>query len=111
MDAPQRRKAANEAVFREVNERIEGLQRHFAISAHEPLYLVCECDRVDCTEGLQVDVEVYERIRADATCFLVLPGHEDPSVESIVDTGNGYLVVRKDPGEPSDVARASDPRS
>ena len=111
MEGAQRRKAANEAVFREVNERIESLQGRFAVSAHEPLYLVCECDRLDCTEAVKVRVEEYERIRSDSAQFFVLPGHEDPTVEDIVDTGYGYLIVRKHPGEAREVARETDPRN
>lgn len=110
MDPAQRRKAANEAVFRHVNEQIEGLQIRFAVSAREPLHLVCECDRLDCTHAIQVDVDRYERIRGDATLFFVLPGHEDDAVEDVVDSGDDYLIVRKRPGDPSEVARDTDPR-
>lgn len=111
MDGSQRRKAANEAVFRAVNEQIEGLQSRFAVSEAEPLSLVCECDRLKCTEPIQVGVDAYERIRAHSDRFLVLPGHEDPTVEDVVDTGPGYLVVRKHAGEPGRIAAETDPRS
>lgn len=110
MDETRRRKAANEAVFREVNERIEGLQRDFAATHDQLLLIVCECDRIDCTERVSVSLDIYERVRSDATCFFVLPGHEDTSVEDVVDTGGDYLVVRKRPGEPRDLAVESDPR-
>lgn len=111
MEGALRRKAANEAVFREVNERIEGLQTRFAISDAEPLSLVCECDQLQCTEPIQIAVDGYERIRAHPDRFLVLPGHEDPTVEDIVDTGPGYLVVRKHAGEARRFATDTDPRS
>jgi hypothetical protein len=110
MDRAQRRKAENEAVFREVNERIEGLQRTFALSADEPLQIVCECDRIDCATPLHVEVDVYEHVRRDAASFLVAAGHEDASVEEVVDSGGDYLVVRKRPGEPQRVAAETDPR-
>jgi hypothetical protein len=111
MDQPQRRKAANEAVFREVNESIEALQRRFTVDEAELVSLVCECDRIDCLERLETTIGRYERVRADAALFLVVSGHEDPAVEDIVDTGGGYLVVRKRPGEPRELAKATDPRS
>lgn len=110
MEGSRRRKAANEAVFREVNERIEDIQTRFAVSEAEPLSLVCECDRLQCTEPIQVEVDAYERIRAHPDRFLVLPGHEDPTVEDVVDTGPGHLVVRKHAGEPRAVAVETDPR-
>jgi hypothetical protein len=111
MDETQRRKAANEAVFREVNERIEGLQRGFALTEHEPLQIVCECDRLDCMERVPVAVEAYERVRSRPDQFIVATGHEDPSIEEVFDTGADFLVVRKRPGEPARVAEATDPRS
>ena len=111
MSGKQRRKAANEAVFREVNERIESLQQVFAAVNHEPLHIVCECDRIDCAEQLSVDLEVYEETRNDSSLFFVLPGHEDGSVEDVVDTGGDYVIVRKRPGEPQEIAEATDPRT
>lgn len=110
MSEPQRRKAANEVVFREVNERIEGLQRHFALTEQEPLQIVCECDRLDCVEKLSVKLDAYERVRSDPASFVVAPGHEDPQVEDVVDTGGGYLIVRKHAGEPREIAESTDPR-
>ena len=45
MSEIERRKAANEAVFRNVNERIQQLQHSFAVAEREPLQMICECDR------------------------------------------------------------------
>jgi hypothetical protein len=111
MNEAQRRKAANEAVFREVNERIEALHRRFELSEDEPLRIVCECDRMDCTERLEVPVETYERTRADSARFFVAQGHDDPAVESVIERDAGYVVVRKHPGEPQQIAAESDPRA
>ena len=111
MDEARRRRAENEAVFREVNERIEGLQRTFALTEGEELHIVCECDRLDCNVGLDVPVPIYERTRQDSARFLVSPGHEDGDVEDVIDTGGNYLIVRKKPGDPQRVAAETDPRS
>jgi hypothetical protein len=111
MDDTQRRKAANEALFREVNERIESLQQTFAAVEHEPLHIVCECDRLDCTERVSVQLETYEQTRSDSALFFVRPGHEDDSVEDVVETGSDYIVVRKQSGEPEQMAAATDPRT
>lgn len=111
MDEGQRRKAENEAIFRQVNEQIEQLQKPFALADSEPLYIVCECDRLPCSERVTVPVDVYETIRADPTQFFVRPGHEDKEIEDVLDTGGDYLVVRKHHGEPERVARETDPRA
>lgn len=111
MNEPEGRKAANEAVFREVNERIEDLQRAFALTEHEPLRIVCECDRLDCVEQLSMPVGAYEQLRGDSGCFVVVPGHQDPEVEAVVETTDDYVVVRKHAGAPRAVAEDADPRS
>ena len=111
MHSSDERKAANEAAFREVNEQMIDLQEQWATDHDQLLTLVCECDRLDCAERLLVTPGTYEHVRADGACFLVLPGHEDLLVEEIVETGGGYLVVRKRVGEPRDVALETDPRS
>jgi len=110
LDETQRRKAANEAVFREVNERMEKLQRAFAMVENEPLHIVCECDSLTCAERLAVPVDTYERGRADSACFFITPGHQDESVETVVGESAEYLMVRKRPGEPASVAAETDPR-
>lgn len=111
MSENQRRKAANEAVFREVNERIDSLQHRFAAVEHQPLQMICECDRIECAEPFSVAPQVYEQTRSDSALFFVYPGHEDNSVEDVVDTGGDYLIVRKRPGEPQQIAEETDPRS
>lgn len=111
MSENQRRKAVNEAVFREVNERIEALQRSFAVTERLPLNIVCECDRLDCSVQLSVQPDTYGKVRVDSALFFVRPGHEDESVEDVVDTGGDYLVVRKRSGEPQEIAEQTDPRA
>jgi hypothetical protein len=111
MDETQRRKAANESLFREINERVEQLHRTFALTQQDDLHIVCECDRLDCSEGLDVPVPIYEATRQNPHLFFVSPGHEDDAVEDVVDTGSGYVIVRKRPGEPQAIAEQTDPRS
>ena len=110
MSEVERRKAANEAVFRNVNERIKALQHSFAIAEREPLQMICECDQLDCMERITVGVDAYELIRAHPDQFIVTPGHEDPRVEDVINATSGFLVVRKKAGDARDVAVETDPR-
>lgn len=101
------RLARNEAIFREVNERIEELE---VTRQGGWLDLLCECGNPGCSEPLHVSVSDYERVRGEPTDFLVAPGHVIPEIETVVGTGQGYEVVRKLAGE-GVIARATDPRS
>jgi hypothetical protein len=110
LDDRQRRIGRNEALFREANERIERVAQTLQTTT-EGLEIMCECGDESCTSRLEVMLPEYERIRQDATLFFVFPGHEKPDVEEIVEQHEGYDVVRKKPGEASELARESDPRS
>lgn len=106
MDRSAQRAAENENLFRRINERVEELTD----DAREGLPIVCECADAACSERLAVQRDEYERIRAHAEWFFVAPGHEVPAIESVVEEGDGWLVVAKR-GEAGDVAREGDPRS
>jgi hypothetical protein len=106
-----RRVSANEALFRKVNEQIEGLNRGLAEISDNTMHVVCECGDLDCVEQFPVAVEEYEETRSDPRLFLIRPGHEKPDIEDVVRSTARYMVVRKRPGDPEDVARQTDPRS
>jgi hypothetical protein len=99
----------NEALFREVNERIEQISATLQVS-DEKLQILCECGVPTCLEQIEVPVRDYERVRRQSTLFVILPGHEHADLEEIVERHDGYHVVRKLAGDAADVAREFDPR-
>ena len=100
----------NEAIFREVNERVAALDEAHAISKDEPWEFLCECGNADCTEHVSLTLAEYERARSDPTLFAVLPGHEIPEVEVAVEETDRYVLAKKRPGE-REIARQTDPRA
>jgi hypothetical protein len=109
VDERERRIGMNEAVFREINERIREVGETFSV-VDELLDLVCECGLADCTERIQMAAADYERIRANPTYFAIVPGHEIPEVETVVERHKGYVIVRKTVGEAAELAKETDPR-
>ena len=83
----------NEALFREVNERIEGLQSDFGLTG--TFEIVCECGTAACTERFAITREDYRALRENPRRFAVVPGHEMPELERTVAEGTAYLVVEK----------------
>jgi hypothetical protein len=73
--------------------------------------IVCECGARSCTEQFEIAREEYERVRQDAVLFVLKPGHDLPETETVVAKKDVYWVVRKDPGAPTAIAEATDPRS
>jgi hypothetical protein len=110
VDERERRVGINEALFREVNERIGDLQKT-NLAGNGQMLIVCECGRAECTERLSVSTEEYAQTREDSRTFLVLPGHVIPDVERVVRDGPGYEIVEKDPGGPAQLAEETDPRN
>jgi hypothetical protein len=106
----ERRIGANEAIFREVNERLEEINRTFS-TVTRSMEIMCECGDMSCAQMLSIPLADYERIRSDPTLFAVLSGHETAAVESVVEQQQGFDVVRKHPGEPALLAEATDPRA
>jgi hypothetical protein len=104
MDERKRKIGENEALYRAINEKIEDLNAAFG-TVTETMAVVCECGQLECTEQIELDVPTYERVRSDPTHFVVLPGHEIPDVESIVEEHESFHIIRKDPGGPAELAR------
>jgi hypothetical protein len=103
----EQRAARNEALFREVNENIARLEERHGTTTAEPVFL-CECASADCTDHLSVEADVYTRVREQPRLFLVIPGHEDPQLERVVERHSGYLIVEKT-GAAGEVAEQTDP--
>ena len=110
MNERQNRIGLNEAVFRQVNDRIveigQTLQR-----AELELDLVCECGDADCAERIRMSASEYEALRRDPALFAVVPGHEAQDVEFVRERRGEYDIVEKNPGAPMALAEDTDPRS
>jgi hypothetical protein len=85
--------AHNEEVFRTINERIEEGAKQHAVEQLLPFH--CECASQACLETIELAPAEYDRIASDRARFVVLPGHEQSSVETIVESHDTYLVVEK----------------
>jgi hypothetical protein len=103
----QERAGRNQSLFREVNERIEGLPNRPA-AVYE--LFICECHRESCSDTLSLTIEEYEGVRGHPACFAVLPGHVDWQVERVVDSAKGRYEVVEKIERAAEVAAHLDPR-
>lgn len=102
MDERRRRLALNEALFRDVNERIHDATKEYpGLSVNGTQDYVCECSNADCTFHIRLSDEQYEHIRASGKTFVVAPEHYLPEIEDVVEKSARYWVVakREDTGE------------
>jgi len=110
VDFREKRLGLNEAIFREVNERLEGLADDFRLEETQRLDLVCECRKATCAERISMSRAEYEAVRAHDTHFALHPGHAEPEIEHVISSHPGYEVVAKE-GPAAEVARDLSPRT
>jgi hypothetical protein len=100
------RQARNEAFIREVNERINALDREAsgagAVDGVESFRFHCECGRDGgCPEQIWMTLAEYELVRQQDDRFALIPGHETAGLEVVVDGNERYVIVDKvDEAEP-----------
>lgn len=101
--------ALNESRFREINDRLKG---DLAQLRHPPdeLEFVCECGHLECRDQIVLSQAEYERVRGDPMLFAIVPGHELPEAEDVVERTDRFSVVRKRP-DVEHISRSTDPRS
>lgn len=104
----EERAARNEALFREVNERVKEVQTDFGDP--DATEFVCECADETCATRVRVPLATYERVRSNPVRFIVVPGHERADLEHVVERGDGFVVVEKDIPAAERVAELTDPR-
>jgi hypothetical protein len=104
-DAQAIKAARNQALWREINERIEAVAQ-----ASGNVEFLCECANTACIETIHLSIADYERIRSSPTRFPIRVGHDFPEFENVVEASDGYAVVEKK-GAAADEAARLDPRS
>lgn len=108
LDTRRERAARNQSFFREVNERIAGLSHRFG-DEERPNAYICECLNAGCSATIELLHDEYDRLRGQGDRFFVLPGHEDPAVEDVIETTPRYVVVEK-VGVAREIAESANPR-
>jgi hypothetical protein len=105
MDHRLERKARNEALIREVNERIAEVDKaaeEANLAPEESFFeFVCECGGDDnqfgCEEYVRMTIQEYEEVRSQDDRFAVYPGHEKEVLEWVAMRNERFVVVDKRP--------------
>ena len=106
----QHRAARNQSLFREVNERVNGVNHSFHVFTSLSEW-ICECANDDCFERIEMSLREYEDVRRHGSRFFVFPSdqHVWPEAENVVERFPNYWIVEKiELG--GAIAEAHDPR-
>ena len=106
MDARDERIARNESVFRAANREIQQADEESG-NADGVLEVLCECGQEGCGGLITLTVAEYDGVHAQDDRFVVLAGHENPEIESVVERRGEYLVVDKF-GEAEEIVEESE---
>ena len=107
--AKEEKLAQNEAMFREVNENIEKAAIEHRYEATELPVFVCECSNDQCGDLIRLSLPEYEDVRRHGDRFFIVPGHEIPEIERVIETYEHHAVIEKI-GKGRDISRDTDPR-
>ena len=102
--ASKDRFARNEAIFREVNERVADVMDAEARMTS----FLCECGNLDCVEEVSLTSAEYVKLRSNSATFAVVPGHVLEDVETVIEETDRFQIVEKHPREAA-IAEATDP--
>jgi hypothetical protein len=91
----ERAAARNEALWREVNDRIEEIDEGLRVLPDDLLELHCECGSADCDTRISITPDEYREVRSQRDTFALALGHEDEVIEHVVKRTERYLVVDK----------------
>jgi hypothetical protein len=85
----------NEQAHKQHNERRARLEEEAGSAEDDRVPFVCECDDPSCAHAVVMRLDEYEQAVKPPDQFVVRPGHEDPTVERIVEQHGGYVIVSK----------------
>jgi hypothetical protein len=102
------REVGNETRSRDINEIEDANLEHPGGSATNRY--VCECSDASCMATIRLTQDEYEQVRANGAHFAIALDHENPELDLVLAEHEAFAVVRKLPGFPARLARASDPR-
>lgn len=98
-----------QALRREVNERIRSINDGFGVREPDTIDVLCECIRPNCTAYIAMIVAEYELVRRFPTRFFVKEGHEVADGERVVSESGAFVVVESR-GRAGLYAVSADPR-
>jgi hypothetical protein len=90
----QRKLAQNEAVAREVNQRVDEVAASW-YDEGEALEFVCECSYDDCTARVHLSAEEFARVRESPLTFVLVRDHVVPEIERVLAAAGDAVVVEK----------------
>lgn len=98
MSESQHKRIVNEQLFKAANQHTKQLvERVLTIESQTfmPVRFVCECSDSECSRPIELSVEEFKLVHQYRNRFIVIPGHEAPDIEEVMDRHDHYWIVEK----------------
>jgi hypothetical protein len=104
MEKRLEQQSRNEALLREVNERIAKIDKgaeENTFAPDETLFeFLCECGAAKgeagaCEERVRMTINEYEQVRSEDDRFVVYPGHDTKMLERVAARTDRFVIVDK----------------
>jgi hypothetical protein len=82
-------------MYRAVNRQIEQESRETSGGPGADLEILCECGQEGCNAVVALTIRDYDEAHQQGDRFILVAGHEDPSIERVVSRSAEYVVVDK----------------
>jgi hypothetical protein len=84
----------NQDLFRRANQALEKALRG-KVSEERPIPFLCECLDESCRSSVEITLTEYDRVRAYANRYVILPGHPTADGEEVIEEDGRRAVVEK----------------
>ena len=110
-DATAEKVARNNAVFRDVNEKIASAAGDLGLEDDRPVPFICECSNARCSQIILLTLEEYQRVRSNPRWFAHVPGHDSnlPGAVRMLEDHERYALAEKVAHAGDVAARLADP--
>jgi surfactin synthase thioesterase subunit len=91
----ERRLLENEVIFKQINKDIDGFLHDMDVEKvlRAPFY--CECSDLHCTQRIEISAAAYEAVHRNPKHFILVNGHEEPTIEKVLERRSDYTIVEK----------------
>lgn len=86
-------------MFRAANRKVQKQVQKDRLRKDGPdttkLLFYCECSNLHCRDRIRLTTDEYESAAKGRREFVIIPGHENKAVETVIKESDKYIVVEK----------------
>lgn len=93
-----KKRAQNEVAFQKTNDILMGQAKELVTGPARgeiAFAFTCECSNLQCYEEVHMSIKEFERISKHQAWFCIVPKHNQPDIENVIEEHDTHWVVAK----------------